>query len=149
MELLKIMKRVELFRGLTDEQLLQVADISQNERYSAKQPICRQGEPGDKMFIVADGQVEVMVRTSKGDTYSAVYLGEGQLVGEMGLIDQTTRSATVIAVVDETIVYSISNEDFTKLCQADTGIGYIMMRNIAQDLSFKLRHRDTDHSGTP
>lgn len=149
MELLRIMKRVELFRGLSDAQLARVAEISQKETYSAKQAICRQGEPGDKMFIVAEGQVEVMIRNSKGETFSAVYLGEGQLVGEMGLIDQTTRSATVLSVVDDTVVYSISNEDFTKLCASDTDIGYIMMRNIAQDLSFKLRHRDTDHSSAP
>ena len=51
-------------------------------------------------------------------------------------------------VEDQTIVYNIPNNKFTALCVADTAIGYIMMRNIAQDLSFKLRHRDYDPTDT-
>ena len=59
-----------------------------------------------------------------------------------------TRSASVIGVDDETVVYGIPNDRFTALCVSDPEIGYIMMRNIAQDLSFKLRHRDFDPSDT-
>lgn len=143
MDLRQVMKTVELFRGLDEQQLQQLATISQKEVYPSGATICSQGDPGDRMYIVAQGQVEIVVRDSKGHTYSAVYLGEGQLVGEMSLIDQGSRSASVVAVNDDTMVYSISGDAFTKLCQTDTAIGYIMMRNLALDLSFKLRHRDT------
>jgi CRP-like cAMP-binding protein len=142
MELLQVMKRVELFRGLNDEQLQRLAGISQKEVYSKDATICHQGEPGDKMYIVADGQVEIMVRDRHGQNYSAVYLGEGQVVGEMSLIDQGNRSASVLAAEEDTVVYSIPGDDFTALCADDTAIGYVMMRNLALDLSFKLRHRD-------
>ncbi len=143
MELQKVMKRVELFRGLNDNQLKRLADISQRESYGQGQVICRQGEPGDRMFVVAEGQVEIKLEDQAGASRSAVYLGEGQVVGEMALIDRGNRSATVVAVQDNTIVYSIPDRDFAALCQSDTAIGYVMMRNIAQDLSFKLRHRDS------
>jgi CRP-like cAMP-binding protein len=142
MELLQVMKRVELFRGLNDEQLQRLAGISQKEVYPKDATICSQGEPGDKMYIVADGQVEIMVRDRHGQSYSAVYLGEGQVVGEMSLIDQGNRSASVLAAEEDTVVYSIPGDDFTALCMDDTAIGYVMMRNLALDLSFKLRHRD-------
>lgn len=143
MELLNVLKRVELFRGLNDNQLHKLADISRKESYAGGEVICHQGDPGDKMYVIADGQVEIKVRDSVGTTYSAVYLGEGQVVGEIALIDQGNRSASVVAVEDDTVVYSFPNGQFTALCQSDTGIGYIMMRNLAQDLSFKLRHRDS------
>lgn len=148
MELKDIMRRVELFRGLKDDQIQQIANISKKEVYSNSALIFSQGTPGDKMYVVGQGQVEVQVRDSGGNTYAAVYLGEGQVFGEMALIDEGTRSASVLAVEDNTILYSIPSEDFTALCEDDTGIGYVMMRNIAQDLSFKLRHRDFDPSSS-
>jgi CRP-like cAMP-binding protein len=139
---MQVMKRVELFRGLNDVQLQRLAAISQKEEYRHNATICEQGDPGDKMYVVVQGQVEIVVRDNQGKTYSAVYLGEGQVVGEMSLIDQGNRSATVLAAEDGTVVYAISGDDFTTLCREDTGIGYVMMRNLALDLSFKLRHRD-------
>ena len=71
-----------------------------------------------------------------------VYLGAGQVVGEMTLVDSGRRSASVISAEEGTIVYSIPNDVFSRLCETDTGIGYMIMRNIAQDMSFKLRHHD-------
>ncbi len=147
-DLLQILKTVELFRDLSEDQLEQIGNISKREVYSRGDIICKQGETGDAMYVISSGQVEISVRDHQGNTYSALYLGKGQLVGEMALVDEGTRSASVIGLDDETAVYSIANEKFTALCVADTAIGYIMMRNIAQDLSFKLRHRDFDPSDT-
>jgi CRP/FNR family cyclic AMP-dependent transcriptional regulator len=146
MELKGILKRVELFRGLTDAQLDSITAISQRESFDEGALIFEQGSPGDKMYVISVGQVEVRVRERSGGSYPAVYLGEGQVFGEMALVDESTRSASVLAVDDETILYSIPNREFTALCRADTAIGYLMMRNIAQDLSFKLRHHDFNPS---
>ena len=60
--------------------------------------------------------------------------------GAVGLLDRGLRSATVNAKADNTALYAISRDDFVKLCEQDTRIGYIVMRNVAADLSFKLRH---------
>jgi len=145
-KLIKILKGAELFRDLNDEQLRQISSISQREVYAKGDVICHQGDPGDSMYVISEGQVEINVRDNDGNAYSAVYLGAGQLVGEMALVDEGSRSASVIGVDEETVVYNIPNDKFAALCVADTAIGYIMMRNIAQDLSFKLRHRDFDPS---
>ncbi|MFN8375770.1 MAG: cyclic nucleotide-binding domain-containing protein [Anaerolineae bacterium] len=142
-DLTQVMRRVELFRGLSQEQLKRIAGISQREVYQRGQTICVQGSPGDKIYIISHGQVEVVVQDSSGAAVPVVYLGTGQVVGEMALIDEGKRSASVLGADDDTIVYSIPHQDFRQLCATDTGIGYVMMRNLAQDLSFKLRHRDT------
>jgi CRP/FNR family transcriptional regulator len=140
------MKHAELFRGLTHQQLERLAGITQREIYNRGDKVFSQGETGDKMYIIGQGQVEVVVRTSGGESFPVVYLGEGQVFGEMTLIDDGKRSASIYGAVDGTVVYSIPKNDFTQLCQRDTAIGYVMMRNLAQDLSFKLRHRDSDQS---
>jgi CRP/FNR family transcriptional regulator, cyclic AMP receptor protein len=141
MDLLSIMKRVELFRGLSDQQLTQIGDLSTRQTYPDGAMIISQGSQGDAIYIISSGQVAVQARNPRGENVDAVYLGEGQIVGEMALIDQAPRSASVAAVGEETVVYSIPIQEFTTLCQANTDIGYIMMRNMAQDLSFKLRHQ--------
>lgn len=147
MDIIGIMKQVELFRELTDEQLAQIAAISHEERATTGAVVFAQGANGDGMYIVCEGQVEVQVRDSLGDSYAAVYLGKGQVFGEMALVDDSARSASVlVAGSGETVLIKIPSADFTGLCVRDTAIGYVMMRNIAQDLSFKLRHRDYDPS---
>ena len=60
----------------------------------------------------------------------------------MALIDQGPRSATVRAIVEPTKVQVIKREAFEKLCMENNRIGYIVMRNLAADLSFKLRHHN-------
>ena len=95
-ELLQILKGVELFRDLSEDQLDQISKISKKEAYSKGETICKQGDPGDAMYVISSGQVEINVRDNNGNAYSALYLGAGQLVGEMALVDEGTRSASVI-----------------------------------------------------
>lgn len=143
-ELTQVMRGVELFHGLTAEQLARIASISKREMYQKGQVVFEQDSVGDRMYIVTHGQVEINIRAGSGERFAALYLGEGQVFGEMALIDEGRRSAAVIAAHDSTVVYAIPNAEFTTLCKSDTAIGYVMMRNIAQDLSFKLRHRVLD-----
>ena len=68
---------------------------------------------------------------------------EHEIAGrEMALVDQGPRSATVRAISDSTIVLTIDRQAFMDLCEANHHLGYIVMRNMAADLSFKLRHRN-------
>lgn len=142
MSIVNILQQVELFRGLNPEQLTEVGNIAQEEFFPLGAVICRQGDRADKLYIISTGQVEISVSAQNGHGEPVVYLGAGQVVGEMTLVDAGRRSASVIAAEDNTVVYSIPNGAFTQLCEMDTKIGYVIMRNIAQDMSFKLRHHD-------
>jgi CRP-like cAMP-binding protein len=147
MDIVTILKQVDLFRGLSDEELVRIGKIANNEIFQKGDTICEQGDYAETMYIISGGQVEVLVRSNNnGHSESVVYLGLGQVVGEMTLVDAGRRSATVIAAEDETQVYSIPHDVFTSLCEVDTHIGYMIMRNIAQHMSFKLRHLDLEDS---
>lgn len=145
-QLIDILSTVELFSGLNREQLGRIAAISRPETFKTDDTIFRQGSQGDRMYLVAEGQVEIRFNDSQGGDHAVLYLGTGQLFGEMALLDRGARSASVVAVQDGTVVYSITSADFMALCEADTAIGFIMMRNLALDLSFKLRHKNLDPS---
>ncbi len=136
-----LLKQVSIFSGLSDDQLRRISDICRQEIHDEGEAIVREKEPSNDLYIIQEGTVEVALGkpTAPGPT-PILHLGKGQIFGEMALLDRGLRSATVNAKADNTALYAISRDDFVKLCEQDTRIGYIVMRNVAADLSFKLRH---------
>jgi len=146
-DLIKLLRSVELFAGLNDEQLGKVAAIFEERQYKEGEVVFSQGDPGDRLYLVQAGFVEVIAEEAgRAEGRTLVSLGQGQSVGEMALVDQGPRSATVRAIRDETVIASVSRAAFEQLCESDTAIGYRVMRNIAIDISFKLRHQTLSRS---
>lgn len=141
MDLINILRGVELFEGLSEAELKQVASLCLKRSFQENQIIAQQGSLGEELFIIQEGFVEVAVQSS-GSRKVIVHLGTGQTVGEMSLIDQGRRSATVRALSSPTIVQIIEQQDFAGLCESECHIGYLVMQNIAADLSFRLRQRN-------
>jgi CRP-like cAMP-binding protein len=148
MELIQVLAGVALCSGLSHSQLASLAAISHREVYTTDAVIFNQNDTGDKMYIVTRGQVEIRLNSQGGGNHATIYLGQGQIFGEMALLDQGPRSASVIVIEEGTELFAISADDFLSLCQQDTAIGYIIMRNMALDISFKLRHKNLDPSSS-
>lgn len=145
MSLVDLLKAVALFNGLSDQQLQRLIDSSVEEIYDDEEIIFEQNAEGDKLYFISEGQVEIRIRRRPGEPErSQVFLGRGQIFGEMALLDMGKRSATVKCSQNHTVLHVIDSVAFTTLCSSDTAIGYIIMRNMAMDLSFKLRHRNLD-----
>lgn len=136
-----LFKKVHLFAGLTDDELAQLANITSSKSFAAHEIIINQNTTGDELFVVSNGAGEVFV-AGLVDERTLVFLGEGQVFGEMALIDQGYRSASVRATDQGCEVYEIGCEDFRALCRANEHIGFTVMRNLAIDLAFKLRHQN-------
>jgi CRP-like cAMP-binding protein len=142
------LRRVEILSGLTDEQLARVASICQVVTLQTKEDVVREGDPSNDMYVIHRGSVEIVLSKNRvtpemlsvPGPQTIVSLGQGQVFGEMALIDHGPRSATVRCTADDALLYRIQSNDFERLCEQDTDIGYKVMRNIAADLSFKLRH---------
>lgn len=146
MDTLQLLRGVELFDGLSDEEIVRLLALCREARYQKGDVITRQGQSGSELFIVREGLVEVTVGApnASADTppQTVINLGAGQVVGEMALVDGGPRSATVRCVTANTTVFAIERDAFEQLCQADSHIGMVIYRNLAADLSFKLRHRN-------
>ena len=139
MNIKEILKGVELFEGLSDPDLDQVAALCKERQFHRSELLVKEGDPGDDMFIITDGFVEVLLEIPRR---VVVNLGTGQITGEMALVDGGPRSATLRAISDPTIVQVIHRNDFDRLCNENARLGYVVYRNLAADLSFKLRHRN-------
>jgi len=83
-------------------------------RFGAGEVIIREGDPASRFYIITDGEVEVVHRTEDGKEERLAVLGAGQYFGEIALLYDVTRTATVRAVVDTTVV-SIARQDFGTL----------------------------------
>jgi CRP-like cAMP-binding protein len=141
-DVLSILRQAALFEGLSTDQLRSIAGLCQERTFLSGEIITTQGERGDELFVVSQGFVEVTLADSGGgEPRTVIQLGPGQIVGEMALVDRGPRSATVRALTDGALLQALKRDDFLQLCQSDTHLGYLVMRNMAADLSFKLRHR--------
>ncbi|WP_420627488.1 cyclic nucleotide-binding domain-containing protein [Candidatus Leptofilum sp.] len=141
MSIANLLKRVQLFANLEADELEQLAAICQEKSFGAGEIIITQNTTGKEMYIVAAGSAEVFIQ-GVNDARSLVVLGKGQVIGEMALIDQGYRSASVRTTREGATLYLIESEAFYQLCEANNHIGFIVMRNLAIDIAFKLRHRN-------
>lgn len=143
MDLKGILRGVDLFEGLTDQELERVTNICTERLFNPGEMITKEGAEGNELFIITDGFVEIVLgERSAISARVVVSLGPGQIIGEMALVDQGPRSASVRATSKPTVVQVIQRADLEALFQEETRIGYIIMRNLAADLSFKMRHRN-------
>ena len=149
MSVVELLQQSELFFGLAPDKIEQIAALSRQAIYNAGDIIIREGDPSDEIYIIHTGIVEVLVTEGvipdvpgPPQLTPIVHLGQGQLFGEMALVDRGARSAMVRCVENGTVLNVIPSDAFWALCDSDHHIGYVVMRNIASDLSFKLRHRN-------
>ncbi len=140
MELLDLIRNVEIFRGLTDAELQEIVNICQSQQLKGGENLVEEGDIGEEFYLITGGSVEVILGANQPSPKTVLHMGAGQLIGEMALIDHGRRSATVRAIEDPTTVQMIRNNDFLELCNRNARVGFVVMRNMAADLSFKLRH---------
>lgn len=141
---------VPLFSGLADEQLHRVTAVLRRSRAAAGEPILREGDPGRSLFVLARGTVETTKQMGAvGPDGSAprqkvlVRMSAPQSFGEIGLLEESPRSATVRAATDCELL-ELRREDFEELVRSDVHLAYLLMRNIASSLIHRLRRTDRD-----
>jgi carbonic anhydrase/acetyltransferase-like protein (isoleucine patch superfamily) len=141
----RLLRGLAVFEGLSEAELARVAAVCRKQSFKRGEVITTQGAFESETFVVRVGLVEVSVAEGSEQPPTAattlLSLGRGQVVGEMALVDHGPRSATVRCQSDDCDVMVIDRDAFEALCAADHHIGLVVYRNLAADLSFKLRHR--------
>ena len=137
----------ELADGLAPEQLARLAAIGQVRQYDAGDLICDEHDRSDELYLVETGAVQVWLDPSSiGDEASEprkiADLQAGQICGELALLDGGVRSAQLRAGPHGVKLVAFARQDLLALCEADTAIGYRLMRNLAGVLALRLRLQD-------
>ncbi len=106
----QMLMRCELFRHLTPRSLTEMADHLQSESFGPNEIVIREGDPGDKFYLIRQGRVSVR-RGPQG--HEVAVLGEGDFFGEIALLEDKPRNATVVTL-EPSILYSLSKPEFRK-----------------------------------
>ena len=124
-----ILKSVDLFKTIPAENLSRISQITEEVQFEANTPIFAEGDYGDSLFIVVNGNVKI----HKGDT-ELVTLGKGSCLGEMALLDDEPRSADA-TVTEDSILFQIEQEGFYEVMGSQSDI----MEGIIKLLTGRLR----------
>jgi len=134
---LEVLKKVPLFAHLPEGELTVFAELVRERSYPKGSVILFEDDQGDALYLVAAGQVKVVLIGEDGREVILSVLGEGSFFGEMALIDDEPRSAHVIAMEDSTVLV-LRREDFQARLRSSPEVAVGLLR----ELSRRLRRAD-------
>ena len=134
-------REIGLFGGLGDEVLRSfVAALEVNE-LAAGTVVFKEGESGRELYVILDGEVEVLRRSKRGHETRVAILGPGDWFGEMSILDVLPRSATT-RVLAPARVLRLTAHELDTLYRRDTRSYSLLVLNIAREISRRLRVAD-------
>ncbi len=128
------LRQVALFADLDDDELAQVARLFKERHFAAGETVVKEGADGAAFFLIVSGQASVTVRGAE-----RAGLGPGDHFGEIALIDEGVRSATITAT-DDLACYGLTLWEFKPLVVENGTIGW----KLLQSLSTRLRAAELD-----
>jgi CRP-like cAMP-binding protein len=127
-----LLKNIPLFAKMEPAKLKLLAFTSERLTFQPGQPLFQQGDPGDAAYVIIDGEAEVLVDTVAGKRRVAT-LGRNAIVGEIAILCDVPRTATVAALAPLTVL-RIDKENFFRLVTEFPQMAVEIMRELAQRL---------------
>jgi CRP/FNR family cyclic AMP-dependent transcriptional regulator len=128
-----LLRNVPLFAVLPEAQLSLLTRVVGRKSYPRSSTIIAAGDPTDALYIVISGRLKVMMSDDEGREVILAILGQGEFFGEMGLVDDEPRSATVIAI-EPCELLTIARIDFKKCLAENFDIAMGVMRGLVKRL---------------
>ncbi|MEO8450541.1 MAG: Crp/Fnr family transcriptional regulator [Gemmatimonadota bacterium] len=130
---LEVLRRIPLFHGLDEDEFHALGSLLRERRYHRGAIIVSQGDPGDALFLIAEGQLKVAVFAEDGREVILSVLAAGGFFGEMALLDDEPRSAHVIAMTDS-VLLQLRRDEFRARLRASAELGVALLREISRRL---------------
>ncbi len=144
--MLDFLKKVHLFESLSAPELDKIEKISTMEAFSRDAVIFREGDPGDRCYVITNGDVRISKFIPNIGEEALAVLKPGDYFGEMALIDKFPRSAHAIANTDVAVL-AINKADLDKLLIMDRDLGYKLLWAFTKTLSKRLRETNEKLAG--
>lgn len=132
------LKQVALFADLDPTELAKVAEISKEQRYNPGQPIFKEGEPGNRLFLILEGDVRISRDIPGSGEEALAILKPGACFGEMAVFDRSERSTDAISNGGCRLL-TISRADLEIVLDLDPDIAVKVLRAMVRLLSTRLR----------
>ena len=132
-----VLRRVKILAGLTDAQLDRFAQFMELQRVPQWTVIVKQGDHGDSMYLILDGELRVRLMIGAKETILTT-LGPGDFFGDLSLFDHGPRSADVVANVDSTVL-QLSAAGFEKLAKEAPELATPFLQSAVKTLAARIR----------
>lgn len=133
-EITEQLKKVEIFSGLSEQALEEIAARAERRKLSAGDVLMKKGDPGNSLFLIHEGSVKITTVNPKGEELVLNRWGAGAVIGEMSLLDGGTRSANVIALEDVEAL-ELSRETFERIVE-NPSVSLAIIRGLTKRLRF-------------
>jgi CRP-like cAMP-binding protein len=129
LERILLLREVPMFSKLSPEDLEKIAEIAQEQLFLSRAVLCREGDPGNTLFIIVSGRVDVIITAGKKESVIASR-GPGEFVGEMAILESAPRSATLRAR-GEVRVMVIEGESFNAILLDRPEVSISVLRHMS------------------
>ena len=136
--MIEILAQIDLFRGLPTVHVTRVVDSGHEELHAKGTVVCNEGETGDKFYLILDGAVRISRMVPGMGEEALAVLRPGSYFGEMSLIDDDPRSATVVCH-EACRLFAITRRDLEDLLFVDRDLAYELLWHWVRTLSRRLR----------
>jgi signal transduction histidine kinase len=126
----QFLRNVSFFEELPDTDIRNMLKYCGEEQFSAGEILFHENDPADRFYIVLQGEVEVWKAYGTDDADMLAVHGKGHLFGEMALIDDMPRSATVLARRPTRLLY-IKEEDFQRMVRENSSVGFSIIKSLS------------------
>ena len=133
-----LLRALPAFHGLGDGELGKIARLFTQKLYRAGETIFNKNDSSDEAYVVMRGKIDIILNEGSQPVAS---LANGEIIGEQAFLDGGARNASAIAG-QPSILLVIQRPAFQTLVQTEPHLGMVVMRNIAIQLSNKLRRMD-------
>jgi CRP-like cAMP-binding protein len=140
----KFLQSHSLFGGLSAGDIKAIRPLLKEESFPEGEYIVKQGEPGDRLYFIHQGSVEIVRECPSPQgpvSRRMMVLGAGDTFGEMELIDVQPRAASVRALKKVTAL-TLSNADMYQIYKSNLKAYTLIIMNIAREISRRLRETD-------
>ena len=131
MRVTDLLRTMDIFEALPSEELETIAQLLRERRLAETEVLCRQGEPGDALFIVTGGRIRLSTMDPAGNEKVLTYFTDGQFFGEMALLTGAPRSATATAETDAQVLV-LHKQAFDQLLASHAQIMRKMLKVVSQ-----------------
>ncbi len=134
----EIITESAIFKHLEEDELECVAEICRVEEFKLSEYIFREGDAGDRLYVIADGEVRISRDIPGAGEEALTVLKPGACFGEMAVLDQSERSTDAIANTACTLL-TITRPDFEMLLDSNRELAYKLLWSVVRLLCERLR----------
>jgi CRP-like cAMP-binding protein len=133
------LKKSFLFRGLPDKVLIELGRKATKRKLAKDAVLMRRGDVGDSLFMIVQGWFKIVAEDANGNELAINQTGPGETIGEMALLDQAPRSATVIASSDAEVL-ELKQDAFYEILDQRPDLAMELIRSFSSRLRFSTTY---------